>query len=229
MKNSTKDREFSSLADEEARLALHALLKSAGSPDHYQQAMSRLGRHLGKIVNQFIPADHQCLVVSTAEDADYLSAGVMQSLQKAHKTLAAIFWNNYIKFDGGPIAPIVHKYLQPGYEKSEYLVVVKSIISTSCVVRTNMLALIDKIQAKKIYIVAPVIFRGSENTLRDEFPCDISEKFEFVYFAVDGIRDSVSGDIIPGIGGQIYQLLGMEDQPARAGYIPNMVRELANI
>jgi hypothetical protein len=223
------NREFSALADDKARAALKALTDNVDSPIEYQAVMYDLGEQLGNVVSENIPPHHRCLVVCTAEDADYLSSGVMQSLKKNHETLAAVFWNNYIKFDGGPIAPIVHKYLQPGYESSDILVVVKSIISTSCVVRTNILSLIEKVQPEKIYILAPVIFRGSEESLREEFPENISKRFEFAYFAVDKDRDQSTGDILPGIGGQIYQLLGMTDQPARVGYIPKLVRTLAEL
>lgn len=216
------------LSDHKVADTLNKLWKDIDFSE-YRETMLDLGGILGTAVNREIPKHHRCLVVSTAEDADYLSLGVIQSLDKDHETLAAVFWNNYVRIEGGPIAPIIHKYLQPGYEDSEYLVIVKSIISTSCVVRTNILALIETVMAKKIYIVAPVMFAGAEQSLRDEFPENISSRFQFIFFATDYVRNESTGDVVPGIGGQIYQRLGLEDQPARVGYIPELVKKLAKL
>lgn len=219
-------RKFSPWAHGAARSALAELLDSANSPARYRQAMFRLGSSLGEIVDGMIPSDRRCLVVSTAEDVDFLATGVIQSLVPQRRTRLAVFWNNYMRLSGGAIAPIVHRYLQPGYEDSDCMVVVKSIISTSCVIRTNILALIEKIGLKDIYIVAPVMLSGADEVLRGDFPEEVVGKFKFVYFAVDQFRDERSGNVLPGIGGRVYSLLGLDDQPALTGYIPDRVREL---
>lgn len=225
---SVDERAYSRFANEIAKNALRDLLSSTNAPAQYQSAMRVLGRCLGDVLNQVLPDQTKCLVASTAEDADYLSSGVLDSLQSKHETLAAIFWNNHYSISSGSVAPIVHKYVQPGYEGADSLVVVKSVISGSCVVRTNILALIEKLQVGKIYIVSPVIHINSEEALKSEFPDEISSKFEFIYFAKDARTDD-SGEVIPGIGGQIYQLLGIGKQPAQTGYMPSLVRRLAAI
>ena len=48
---------------------------------------------------------------------------------------------------------------------------------------------------------------------------------EFVTFAVDDYRTQ-TGEVRPGIGGPVYQLLGLEDQPARTGFMPQLVKTL---
>lgn len=218
-------RRFASCADEGAKNALNTLLESTREPSAYRASMTDIGRQLGRIVDGSIPIGSKCLVVATAEDADYLAAGVIESLRSSRDILAAIFWNNHYPLNNGSIAPVVHRYLQPGYQDADYLVVVKSIISSSCVVRTNILALIEQISPKRIFVVSPVMYIGAENALRDEFPPAIADLFEFVYFAVDDCRTE-TGEVRPGIGGQVYQLLGLEDQPARTGFMPQLVKTL---
>ena len=62
--------------------------------------------------------------------------------------------------------------------------------------------------------------------MRKEFPDEIANKFNFISFRIDGER-AEDGEVIPGIGGQVYQLLGIGDQPALNGYMPDVVKELA--
>lgn len=219
-------RTYSNFTNDIAKNALGKLLSVTSEPIEYQSTMKFLGQYLGNVLNEIMHDNAKCLVVSTAEDADYLASGVMESLNSKHETLAAVFWNNHYSIQGGSVAPIVHKYIQPGYELSNSLVVVKSIISGSCVVRTNILALIEKLDVEKIYIVAPVMHSKSECSLRDEFPEEISSKFEFVYLAQDKKREALTGEVIPGIGGEIYQLLGLGNQPVKTGYMPNLVKKL---
>lgn len=219
-------RKYSDFANAAAIATLETLIASVGSPTEYQAAMRELGKQLGNIVGAEIPSDRRCLVVSTAEDADYLANGVMESLEHKHETLAAVFWNNHYSIKNSSVAPIVHQYIQPGFESADEVILIKSIISTSCVVRTNILFLIESINVSRIYVVAPVMYFNAQESLCSEFPPHISNKFRFVFFAVDEDRTE-SGNVVPGIGGQVYQLLGMDDQPARTGYLPDLVKRLA--
>lgn len=215
-------------ANDSAIKALGDLLCFADAPLKYQETMTEIGRYLGDIVDKQIPTSSKCLVASTAEDADFLSKGVIESLGQNHKTLAAVFWNNHYRIPSGSVAPIVHRFLQHGFEEADSLVIVKSVISGSCVVRTNILALIERLNVKRIYIVSPVMHVDSEQSLRSEFPDEISKLFEFVYLAIDAERDN-NGEIKPGIGGQIYHLLGMSDQPVKTSFMPNLVKQLTGI
>ncbi|MDC9613767.1 hypothetical protein PSI19_07670 [Xenorhabdus khoisanae] len=221
------NRSFSQYTDDKAKIALNRLLEDQINPDEYRAVMKQLGCFLGHVLSPFIPKTDKCLVVSTAEDADYLSRGVLDSLKEDHEAKTAVFWNNhYLLKDGVSVAPIVHKFLEPGYDKSNQLIIVKSVISGSCVVRTNLLEVIEKIKAKNIYIVSPVMHKNSEASLLKEFPSRISKKFKFIYFAVDAEKDTHSGEVIPGIGGQIYDKLGLGMQPVKTGFIPELVKEL---
>lgn len=222
------ERAYSRFADHIAKSALNNLLASTEAPAQYQSAMRLLGKRLGEELNTILPSSAKCLLVSTAEDADYLSSSVLEALKLKHKTHAAVFWNHHYSVPNGSIAPVVHKYIQPGFEDADSLVVVKSVISGSCVVRTNILALIEKINVSKIYIASPVMHEKSEEALISEFPDEISQKFVFVYFAKDAKKDKTSGEVIPGIGGQIYKLLDIGVQPVQTGYIPSLVKKLAD-
>lgn len=221
------NRTFSHYADALVKENLQTLLASTTNPERFKQTMNRLGVLLGDVVKKQITHDDaRCLVVSTAEDADYLSNGVRDVLSESFNTLTAVFWNNHYSSLNGSMAPIVHKYLQSGYEMSDTLVVVKSVVSGSCVVRTNILALIENINVKNIYIVSPVMHIYAADNLKKEFPPEIADKFVFVYFAQDAVRDEF-GEVKPGIGGQVYNLLGLSDQPVKVDYMPELVKQLA--
>ncbi|QJI34551.1 hypothetical protein [Pseudomonas sp. ADAK13] len=217
---------YSALAEGDAKAALQRLLSSTDNPSVYSATMEALGRILGTLLNSRIPNDHECLLASTAEDADFLTKGIYDRLKESHSIKAAVFWNNHYSVPGGSVAPVVHKFLEPGYEAANVLVIAKSVISGSCVVRTNILELIEHIDPVKIFIVSPVMHSKSEAALRDEFPSEIADKFEFLVLAVDQEK-SKTGEVLPGIGGEIYPLLGLKDQPARISYMPNLVRQLA--
>ncbi|MBT0731526.1 hypothetical protein [Rosenbergiella nectarea] len=225
-----QNRKYSSYTTEKAKVALEELLKNNITPADYQVAMNSLGLLLGDVLHQKIPKLAKCLIVSTAEDADYLSRGVLDRLKPDHVTKSAVFWNNHYSLQSGvSIAPVVHKYLEPGYEDSKELVIVKSVISGSCVVRTNLLEVIEQVKPKKIYIVSPVMHKNSENALKGEFSSKISKKFEFIYFAQDAEKDNSTGEVIPGIGGEVYGKLGLSNQPVKVGFIPNLVKELTHM
>lgn len=226
----SENRSFSQYANDNAKAALQSLLKSDVDPREYQATMKQLGLMLGEILSPLIPNSAKCLVISTAEDADYLSRGVLSGLKNAHVTKTAVFWNNHYSLENGTsVAPIVHKFLEPGYEKANQLVVVKSVISGSCVVRTNLLEVIEQVKAKTIYIVSPVMHKNSEASLKSEFPSSISKKFKFIYFAQDSVKDPSTGEIVPGIGGEVYPKLGLESQPVKTGFIPELVKELTHM
>lgn len=220
-------RQFSVYADDAAKTYLDGLLEHRNSPTDYRQDMIALGDHLGDVLAQQISHASKCLIVTTAEDADFLAKGIFDTLRKNHTTTAAVFWNNHYQINSGSVAPVVHKFLQPGFNESDTLVIVKSVISGSCVVRTNLLALLEQVKVSTIYIVAPVVYKEAESTLRNDFPPEISSKFRFIYLAEDDKRDT-SGEVIPGIGGHVYQLLGLGDQPSRTGYMPTLISALVD-
>jgi len=52
----------------------------------------------------------------------------------------------------------------------------------------------------------------------------VSNKFDFTFLAKDEERDA-SGEVIPGIGGNVYHLLGFKDQRSKNRYTPRVVLE----
>ena len=68
--------------------------------------------------------------------------------------------------------------------KSYYL---NRLFSGSCVIRTNLLALLDSLNLgviESISVAAPVMHVQSQEKLRKEFPDKICQKFEFLTFAI---------------------------------------------
>lgn len=224
-------RIYTPIATIEAQKQLDRLLESIGTPEAYQSTMTELGRLLAEsILSDFTEAScKSAIVVSTAEDADFLQYGVSTVL-KLHEinTKLAVFWNHHYQLPSkNSVAPILHSFIEPNYEEMQSVIIVKSVMSGSCVVRTNLIAMLDKIKnVENIFILSPVAHKDSRRKLKAEFPEEISSKFKFIFFAEDDVKNG-EGEVIPGIGGQIYDLLGLENQPALTGYMPNVVKELA--
>lgn len=220
-------RSYSDYTDVYAKACLLKLLEAVDCPSDYKSAMKDLGKLLGTQLIKSLNTEKSVLIASTAEDADYLASGVVDVVADAisSRVYSAVFWNNHYQVGGsiGSLAPIVHQYLEPGYKTAKTLVVVKSVISGSCVVRTNLLRLIEEVDADNILIVSPVIHKNSIANLKKEFPKRVSDKFSFYYFAVDEMKDAETGEVKPGIGGQIYQLLGLGMQPVQTSFIPELV------
>lgn len=202
--------------------------KSTGVED-YRAAFDNLGRELGMMLASKtgdVAADEMMLVCAS-EDADWLARGVEEGLGKG-KTPVSVFWSTRsVVYDSDgeklEISPIVKSYEEP-VEKCRLLVVVKSIISSSCVVKTQLTRLIGKIQPERIAIMAPVMYKDGEPNLKKEFPKEVSDKFEFFTFAVDDDRNP-AGEVTPGIGGMVYPRLGLGDMNAKNSYIPQMILE----
>ncbi|UNW04299.1 MULTISPECIES: hypothetical protein [Acinetobacter] len=224
------ERTYSNIANSLAKDHLQGLLDSKNNPSDYRVHMEELGKLLAESLVPKLRQSNKCLVISTAEDADFLQAGVKSVLnQNQIANKLAVFWNNHYQLPSkDSVAPIVHKFIEPGFEQADNVIIVKSVMSGSCVVRTNLIAMLNQIKnAKQIFIVSPVIHKNSEKSLIKEFPFEISSKFHFVYFAKDSQKDKNSGEVIPGIGGQVYELLGLVKQPALTSYMPESVERLA--
>ena len=209
------------------RTALAALANKETGIEDYREAFRLLGVELGKVLAAEygeIPAK-QAMLVCASEDADWLAAGVESGFGKGDLK-KSIYWSSrevvHTNEDGSKveIAPIVKAYEEP-IADCRLLVVVKSIISTSCVVKTQLTRLIGKINPPSIAILAPVMYKEGVPNLKNEFPEDINSRFRFFSFAIDDER--VGSEVISGIGGMVYPRLGLGDMEEKNHYIPEMV------
>jgi hypothetical protein len=221
-------RTYSALVNPDIKILLNKLIDKATVPELYQATMTEIGSHFGDVLLSNInDRSASVYLASTVEDADYLAKGILDQLETQLKSISfACFWNQRLSpfnIEDLQISPILRKYQEPSSKNVNYLVVVKSIISGACVVKTNLLELIQKIEPEKIFIVAPVIHTQSESKLRQEFAPNIYNKFQFVYFAQDDER-TPDGEILPGIGGMVYDRLGFKDQDTKNRYTPQLVK-----
>lgn len=203
----------------------------------YQEAMFQLGVELGQaILAEVAGSQTSAYLACTAEDADFLAKGILTQLETNLETVAfACLWNQrFSPFDVPDltVAPIIKEYREPINQSVDYLVVAKSIISSGCVVRTNLIHLIESVSPEVIFIAAPVIHSQSEQKLKNEFEPAVYNKFRFIYFAQDSDR-TPAGEVIPGIGGYVYERLGIQKQISENRYIPTLVKtrraKLANV
>ena len=209
------------------KASLDALADKNTNVNDYREAFRTLGVELGKILAseyRMALADHTMLVCAS-EDADWLAAGVESGFGKG-ELKKSVYWNSreviHTDEDGSKveISPIEKAY-EESINDCRLLVIVKSIISTSCVVKTQLTRLIGKTVPDQIAILAPVMYKDGVPNLMREFPEEISNKFHFITFAVDDEREG--SEVVPGIGGMVYPRLGLGDMETKNRYIPEMV------
>ena len=204
---------------------MQTLSKPDISVEDYRRSFHLIGEALGRLLNEQTQGEYgNTMLACASEDADWLAHGVLETLSQKKVSLA-VFWNERITLNvstGLEYSPIVKSYIEP-IEECQTLIIVKSIISTSCVIRTQLTRLVNKICPQKIYIVAPVMYKNAQVNLKKEFPASISEKFRFLTFAIDTIKDEGKG-IILGVGGMVYPKLGLGDIHEKNKYMPNLVK-----
>lgn len=205
---------------------MHVLSDPHTSVGSYRDSFYQLGQALGHLLNQQTNNTFGMTMLACAsEDTDWLASGVLESISQKKISLA-VFWNERLSLDADnkiEYSPIIKSYIEP-IENCDTLILVKSIISTSCVVKTQLTRLINDINPKQIFVVSPVMYKDAESNLKKEFPVEISSKFIFLTFAIDSVRDK-QGRIIPGIGGMVYPKLGLGDIHEKNRYIPLLVKE----
>lgn len=210
------------------RRSLNVLADKTTDVEAYRNAFEILGKELGKILAKKVGSvpTEEIMIVCSSEDADWLARGVEIGFGQGKLPISVYWSTRYTLYESEDdrkveISPIVKAY-EETIEKCSLLVIVKSIISSSCVVRTQLTRLIDRINPKMIEIIAPVIYKDGVPNLKRAFPKAINNKFRFLTFAVDENRKG--REVIPGIGGMVYLRLGLGDINAQNRYIPKMVR-----
>jgi hypothetical protein len=221
-------RNFTSLATERDRLSLSELADPTTPVEPYRVALTQLGESLGTSLAGQIDKDRpkQICIVCTVEDADSLATGIINSLAVqglGHLIRLVCFWNDRIDINGQSVAPILKEYREPCHVDESTLVVVKSIISSACVVRTNLSKLIADANPKRIFVVAPVMFKGADQNLAREFPADVSKRFEYLALAVDDQKEGGKW-VVPGVGGDVYMRLGYGGIENKNRHTPLLVK-----
>ena len=221
------EHNYTPYASPEVKHLLQDLLSPGTLAPRYRQLMTELGQHLATVAKAQIPQQHHVHLVCTVEDADFLAKGILSTLQTDFPQInLSCFWNHRQKIgvhDPVSVAPSFRRYLE-STEQVDTLIVVKSIISGSCVVKTNLLDMLSQCNPEQILILAPVMHKDAQRKLEAEFGADVVRKFRFITFAIDDIREN-DGTIIPGIGGNVYERLGFGDQAAKNRYTPQIVKE----
>ena len=200
---------------------MHILSSPISSEESYRNSFYELGKALGTSLNQHTNNNYgETMLACASEDADWLARGVLESLSQKQVSLA-VFWNERITLDeinNVEYSPIIKSYIEP-IEGCQTLILVKSIISTSCVVKTQLTRLVNTIKPHDIYIVSPVMYKDASSRLEKEFPISISKKFHFFTFAIDTIKD-IQGHVLPGVGGMVYPKLGLGESHEKNKYVP---------
>lgn len=226
-------REYTSLAnsDASARLLVDTISDLTISVEQYRSIMRELGKVLAASVCQKISDQNSSdlYVVCTVEDADFLARGVIDELtlrgfQSRIKLMC--LWNGKIHDEGLSLSPVLRQYKEAQSSPTASFIVVKSIISGACVVKTNLTRAISSMAPEQVFVVSPVLLKGAQERLSREFPAEISNKFQYVWLATDSEKNGEN--VIPGIGGSVYERLGLGDENEKNKYTPAIVKERRN-
>ena len=191
--------------------------------EQYGTALYSIGKCLGEELGKLILNRKTAIkLVCTSEDADFLTRGVLESLASIHiYPSLTVFWHKRYTIGVIGIAPIIMKYEEP-IDNCETMIIIKSIISSSCTVATQITNLFDSINPKTTIIASPVVYKDAIPNLLTEFPERIISTFKFMYMREDSIRNG--NIVIPGIGGDIEQRLGIEHIEGQQERIPTILR-----
>lgn len=214
---------------ESAERELAALQDRATPVAEYRAAMKRLGALLAEaLARDVVKAGEQICLAMTVEDADFLGSGALEVLEGVGAAVSvACFWNergDAFDLDWAEIAPIVQKYVEPHPAQVDHLIILKSIISGACVVRSNLEHLFDEIKPANVHVVAPVMLKGADQRLEKEFSRELASLFRYWTFEVDTKKDQ-DGNVEPGIGGEVYGRLGFGTKVSKNTIIPDLVRK----
>lgn len=165
-------------------------------------------------------------IVCTVEDADFLARGIIDSLNEhglGKRIKLFCLWNGKIRHERISVSPVLKQYKEANSSDRVSFIIVKSIISGACVVKTNLTRAISEVDPHQIFVVAPVLLEGAQDRLANEFPSSVSDLFKFVWFATDSQKNGE--DVLPGIGGSVYKRLGLGDEKEKNKYVPELVKE----
>lgn len=222
-------RRIESWVPPEGRTLLDELLSAVGDPTRYRAAMVGLGRVLaGRVLTTLSPSA-RIAVVCTAEDADFLARGFIEvatsRLQGTGQLALVCFWNDRQRLPGAlDIAPILRRYVEPIDAPLDAMIVLKSIVADGCTVKTNLQELLATARPTRVVVVSPVILKGSTDRVLEDFDPRTAARFEFVVLAEDDARTK-EGWVDPGIGGEVYRLLGLGSKAEANRYRPELVDE----
>jgi hypothetical protein len=228
-------RKFTKLASSFEKLLLETLSDPETDIPHYRATMHTLGNSLASSILNNInlstrSTGFNICIACTAEDADYLAKGLFDGFSAAgiesDRLNLVCFWNGRFNTmnsfdDEYDVAPIVKQYKEVSTLANSMLIIVKSIISSACVVKTNLSTLIQESQPERIFVAAPVMYKDAEEKLALAFSETISSSFEYFTFAHDDEKSEDGKNVFPGIGGSVYERLGVANPLA---YIPEIVK-----
>jgi hypothetical protein len=227
---SMNKRQYTQFAerDGEARSLVDAIANRSSTVDEYRLTMTKLGEKLaGEIAPKISHgASNDVYVVCTVEDADFLARGVISMLESrgfGSRIKLMCLWNANVREEGVSLSPILRQYKEEPTAHRACVIVVKSIISGACVVKTNLARALSTIDPEQVFVASPVLLLGAQKRLAAEFPEAISAKFNYVWLATDS--EKVGEDVIPGIGGSVYERLGLGNGNVKNTYVPAIVKQ----
>lgn len=232
-----KNRDFSQFAqvDPEVKALLGELIRPSDEvlATRYRALMREVGEHLASgLLSEGVDRGHDkhICIVCTVEDADFLAAGVMDGLKNGgvadDRLYLQCFWNEKVRENGISLSPVTRQYSEKFDTSKATFVIVKSIISGACVVKTNLTRALSSAKDANVFVASPVMLEGAQIRLEEEFPKAISNRFKYVWFATDYEKNGE--DVLPGIGGSVYTRLGFKDEEDKNKHVPEIVKTRRN-
>jgi hypothetical protein len=139
--------------------------------------MKDIGRVLGQTLGNTIKPNCVVGVITTMDEADYFSSGVIEALELNHTTKTRIIFNKHYPEFG--IAPISFSMGKVGFNKASIFILSTKTISCTEIVRTNLMDTYRRFGFKPTYIVTETLDDGAFNKLSKEMPDCVDIKVLF--------------------------------------------------
>ena len=137
------------------------------SCDHesYRHTFYSIGVELASILNERIVDAESVALACASEDADWLAKGIVDNFRSSLDL--CVYWskrhnlgldseNNLLEFAA------IEKSYEEIHQNVDTLIITKSIISSYCVIKSQIMRLTSKYDFNKIYIVSPVMYKDAE-------------------------------------------------------------------
>lgn len=207
---------------------LHRLDDSSLAPDAYGEILHDLGAGMGELMARHLDLKGKSVFLTvTVEEMDNLGAGMIEALSRsgANVRVACLWLHRSVVLTPEPIeiARIIQQYVDERPHKVDHLIVLESIIASSCGVRTSIMRMLSDIAPGKIHVVSTIMAHEARSQLERELSGKTMGLLDYWTLAMDASRHDLR-DILKE-GGNPYERLGFKNQDDKNFHMPEFIAE----
>lgn len=210
------------------RYLLDRLNDRSLAPDDYGRTLHDLGTVMGELMARHLVLKGKSVFLTvTVEEMDNLGAGMIEALSRsgANVRVACLWLHRSVVLTPKPIevARIIQEYVDERPHKVDHLIVLESIIASSCGVRTSIMRLLSDIAPGSIHVVSAIMAREAGEQLEQELSGKMAGPLDYWTLAIDAPQNELR-DILRE-GGNPYERLGFKHQEDKNFHMPDFIVE----